>query len=125
MSTPRQLSIFDLKQIPGAIGIIQRNHKEEIDHLLHDLGFDVKHGYTYEECLHRPLTWKTNEPQLGVRIIGVERRDSDWINSEHSSWEAKLDACEDDEFRGELIEMGKQGSKLPNQSYSSFEYKEE
>lgn len=105
MSVPRQLSIFDLKLIPGAVGIIQRNDKQEIDHLLYDLGFDVNYGYEYEESLHRPLTWKTNEPQMGVRIVGVERRDSEWITSDNASWEAKVDAVEDDAFRGELIEM--------------------
>lgn len=104
---PRSVSIFDIKLIPGAIGIIQRNNKEEVEQLLWQVGFDPKLGFEFVDCLHRPLTAKTNEPVLGVRIEGYERFDHEWLSSDNASWEAKTENI-DPELRDDLIAMSQE-----------------
>lgn len=106
---PRSVSVFDLARQPGAVGVIQRNSKEEIDNLLWQLGFDTKYGYEFNDCWHRPLSAKTNEPQYGVRIEGVERSDQEWLESPHSSWEAKTENI-DVSLRDDLISLGQQSN---------------
>lgn len=106
---PRAVSIFDLKLIPGAIGIIQRNNKEEVEQLLWQVGFDPKLGFEFVDCLHRPLTAKTNEPVYGVRIEGYERWDHEWIESDNSSWEAKIQDI-DPSLRDDLIAMSRESN---------------
>jgi energy-converting hydrogenase Eha subunit F len=108
--TPRHLSIIDLaNSVPGAVGIMKRNNKEEVDALLHSLGFCVKMGYTFEECYHRPFTSKTKEPIYGMRIVGFERRDPEWVNSEHCSWENKIEEI-DEYLKDDLEAMSKQSN---------------
>ena len=114
MNTPRSLSFVDLASVPGAIGIMQRNNKQEVDNLLWQYGFDTKAGVQYLECLHRPLTADTNEPVKGILITGFERDDQEWLSGEFASFEAKLDACEDYELRDELLAMNKQSNFTDN-----------
>ncbi len=107
---PRVVNLIDLlNTIPGVKGIIERNNKEEIDNLLFPLGFDIKQGWEVEQCLHRPLTAKNNEPVFGVRIVGYERSDPKWLRSEHCTWENKVENSEV-ELRDELISMSKQSN---------------
>ena len=110
MAAVRSISIIDLAKIPGAVGVIQRNKQEEIATLLHQIGFDTTYGWELNECLHRPLTAKTNEPFFGIRVEGFERCDPEWIKSGLASAEAILDSCTDKTLRDELVRMNKQGS---------------
>lgn len=106
--TPRSLSFYDLKKcIPGSVGIMERNNKEEILDLLEKLGFDRKMGYEIEVCLHRALT--TNQPIYGPRITGFECSSKEWKNSEHCSWENKIEEI-DEYLKDDLEAMSKQSN---------------
>jgi hypothetical protein len=105
--TQRAISLFDLKKVPGAVGIIQRNNKKEVEALLNQYGFDVDAGYEFEDCWHRPLTQVGNQAVYGVRIVGLERTDPSWIKSGNASWEARVEALSDPELRADLKKMGR------------------
>lgn len=107
-TVPRTISFYDLKHTPGAIGIMQRNDKKEVDALLWQFGFNTKVGIDLVECHHRALT--TNQPIFGVRIEGVERHDKEWLSSGLASTEAQIEAVKDKTMRDELIKMNKTGS---------------
>ena len=108
MTVPRSLSFVDLAKVPGGVAIMQRNNKDEIDNLLFQLGFDTRIGWELVECLHRPLT--SNQAVFGFRVEGVERCDREWIDSNHASFEAKVEAVQDKSLRDALLEMCKTGS---------------
>lgn len=106
---PRNVSVFDLAKVPSAVGIIQRNCKEEIDELLWQIGFDPKLGYELNACLHRPLTAKTNEPVYGIRVEGWERSDPEFMKSGFASWENKLEQL-DPHLRDDLMSLSKESN---------------
>ena len=106
--TPRNISFTDLAKIPGSIGIMERNNKEEINQLLSQLGFDVRLGYEINICHHRALT--TNQAVYGPRIEGYESTSEEWLNSGNASLEAKMEACTDPTLRDALLEMCRTGS---------------
>ena len=105
---PRSISFVDLKCIPGAIGIMERNDEEEIKTLLEQLGFDVRLGYEINVCHHRALT--TNEAIYGPRIEGYESVSDEWLNSGNASIEARMEAVDDHSLRDTLVEMSRTGS---------------
>ena len=105
---PRSISFVDLKCIPGAIGIMERNNEEEIKTLLEQLGFDMRLGYEVNVCHHRALT--TNEPVYGPRVEGYESISDDWLKSGNASLEAKVEAVADPHLREALMEMSKTGT---------------
>lgn len=105
---PRAVSFVDLKCIPGAIGIMERNDKQEIETLLEQLGYDVKLGYEINVCHHRALT--TNQPVYGPRVEGYESCSDEWINSGNASLEARMEAVTDPHLRQTLLEMCRTGS---------------
>ena len=105
---PRAISFVDLKCIPGAIGIMERNDEEEIKTLLEQLGFDVRLGYEINVCHHRALT--TNEAIYGPRIEGYESVSDEWLNSGNASIEARMEAVDDHSLRDTLVEMSRTGS---------------
>lgn len=105
---PRAISFVDLKCIPGAVGIMERNDEEEIKTLLEQLGFDVRLGYEINVCHHRALT--TNEPIYGPRLEGYESISDEWIKSGNASLEARMEAVQDPTLRQALMEMCKTGS---------------
>ena len=107
-TVPRSISFYDLKHTPGAIGIMTRNIKEEVDALLWQFGFDTKYGVDFVERTHRALT--TNQPITGVRIEGVERQDREWLESGLASTEAKIESCKDKTLRDELLKLNKTGT---------------
>ena len=106
--TPRAISFVDLKCIPGAIGIMERNNKKEIETLLEQLGFDIKLGYEINVCHHRALT--TNQPVYGPRVEGYESCSDEWLDSGFASFEAKVEAVQDKSLRDALLEMSRTGS---------------
>lgn len=106
--TPRAISFIDLKCIPGAIGIMERNNKKEIETLLEQLGFDIKLGYEINVCHHRALT--TNQPAYGPRVEGYESCSDEWISSGNASLEARMEAVKDPTLRDALLEMCRTGS---------------
>jgi hypothetical protein len=105
--TPRSISFTDLAKVPGAVGIMERNNKDEINNLLSQLGFDVKLGFEINVCHHRALS--TNQAVYGPRVEGWELMTPEWINSDNSSVEAKVESCTDYTLREELLKLNKQG----------------
>lgn len=105
---PRSISFVDLKCIPGAIGIMERNNPDEIMTLLKQLGFDEKMGYEINFCQHRALT--TNEVINGPRIEGYESLSKEWLESGNASVEARMEAVDDITLRDELLELYRTGS---------------
>lgn len=105
---PRSISFYDLKGIPGVIGIMERNNKEEINNLLEQLGFDTKIGYEINICQHRALT--TNEVINGPRLEGYESVSESWLKSGNASLEARMEAVDDHSLRDTLMEMSRTGS---------------
>lgn len=110
MSTPRSISLYDLMQYDVAKKAILNEDKKTLEAVLYSLGLDTNEPYHLDECNHRPLTKKDNEPWYGGRYNGNERQDREWLMSEHCSWENKVDSIRDPELRSELIMMGNQGS---------------
>lgn len=108
MPVPRSISFVDLKMIPGAIGIMERNNKEEIENLLEQLGFDIKLGYEINVCHHRALT--TNQAVYGPRLEGYESCSDAWLKSGNCSLEAKIEAVKDPHLREDLVQMNRTGS---------------
>ena len=106
--TPRVISFVDLKCIPGAIGIMERNDKKEVETLLEQLGYDIKLGYEINVCHHRVMT--TNQPVYGPRVEGYESCSDDWLDSGFASMEARMEAVTDPHLRQALLEMCKTGS---------------
>lgn len=108
MPVPRSISFVDLKMIPGAIGIMERNNKQEIENLLEQLGFDIKLGYEINVCHHRALT--TNQAVYGPRLEGYESCSDEWLKSGNCSLEAKIEAVKDPHLREDLVQMNRTGS---------------
>lgn len=106
--TPRSISFFDLKKIPGALGIMERNNPVEVGKLLEQLGYDLRLGYEVNVCHHRALT--TNQAVYGPRIEGYESTSEEWLNSGNASLEAKMEACTDPTLREELVKLNKTGT---------------
>lgn len=55
---------------------------------LYHLGIDTSFGVFVEAVIHRPI--QTNKPTYGYRFGGLERMDSEWINGEFVSYEARM-----------------------------------
>lgn len=105
--TPRSISFTDLAKIPGAVGVMERNNKEEINNLLSHLGFDTRLGFEINMCSHRALT--TNTAVYGPRVEGWELTTPEWINSGNASLEARIESCKDKTLREELLKLNKTG----------------
>ena len=76
--------------------------------MLWQFGFDVEQPYSFEECWHRPLTAKTNEPVFAIRVVGAERLCPEWIQSGNASAEAIIESERDPELRAILKCMSTQ-----------------
>lgn len=107
MSVSRSISLYDLMEYSEAKKAILENDKQSLNKFLHYLGFDVTQEIEYEDCLHRPLMSKSNQPVYGTRIVGFERSDSEWEQSGNMSWEQKVNLTSDPHLRVELAVMGK------------------
>lgn len=65
-------------------------------------GMDIKKGYTYEVCEHRPLS--QNQPVFGGVYIGNERVDDEWLRSGNASIEVQMET-EEPALREELYNI--------------------
>ena len=90
----RTISFYDLFQKKEIKLPYMKGDIKEFDKQLFRLGFDVKRGYEIVTDTHRPLTRNYNPPWYGPRIVGYERADKRWINSEWVSWEMKMATSE-------------------------------
>ena len=105
---PRSISFTDLAKVPGAVKIMERNDKREIEQLLSQMGFDVRLGFEINVCTHRALT--TNQAVHGPRIEGYELSTPEWLSSGMASVEARMESCEDHSLRDELLKLNKTGT---------------
>lgn len=77
-----ELFLMDVKHCSKAL---------EIDTFLKQLfhlGIDTLSGIYIEAVVHRPV--QTNKPTYGYRFGGLERMDSEWVNGEFVSYEARM-----------------------------------
>lgn len=67
-------------------------------------GMDIKKGYTYEVCEHRPLS--QNQPVFSGVYIGNERTDDEWLRSGNASLEVQIETA-DPALRAELRDIAR------------------
>lgn len=77
-----------------------------------ELGFDVNNehemGVQLDSCWHRPHSSKDNKAIKGIMFYSRERADSEWLRSEHCSFENKCEQIEDQSLRQELVNMSRE-----------------
>lgn len=105
----RSVSLWDLMNYEESKKAALSGDRKQLEDILFKLGLDVAKGYEEEQILHRPLSKKDKEPWFGIRYSSFERQDFEWLNSEHCSWENKLDNT-DVSLRDDLISLGQQSN---------------
>ncbi len=105
----RNISVYDLMFYPESKQAILNSDKKALDKILFDLGMDIKIGYELREFSHRPLKKNDNLGWYGGCFVGFERQDYSWTQSEHCSWENRIELS-GSEMRDELLRLGRQGS---------------
>lgn len=105
----RWVSVFDLLQFERSREAILNDDFTEFYNILYEIGIDIDKEIDVQYVTHRPLSTKT--PFTGLRWVGEERRDKEWLESEWCTRENKLEllGAKDVSFLKEIIEM----SKLP------------
>lgn len=105
----RYISIYDLLSYEDSKRIVMSGDSEAFKKLLHDIGFDTKEDIEMQECLHRPMVFiaANKTPVYGLRFVGEERTDDEWVKSGHCSHENKLRIIgrTDVGFQRELLNM--------------------
>lgn len=88
----RAISIVDLLSFEESREIVRRGDEDALRELLYNIGFDVEYGWDYQICLHTPHIHKGSGkgPVYTMRIVGEERYDEEWLNSEHCSREQRM-----------------------------------
>lgn len=114
----RVVSLFDLIQIEKSREAFINNDMTLWYEILHELGFDINRDILEQKCLHRPLS--TNEPFFGIRWIGTERKDEEWLSSPYCTRENKLEVIgiKDLEFQKDLLDM----SRYPQWTQRAMEH---
>lgn len=104
---PFSLSLSDLMLIPSFAQAFGENNEKKIKEILFNNGMDIFNIIDEVVCTHRNLRGQVVNC---LRYESTERQDSQWINSQYSSWDAKVEAIRDGSFRAELKHIGRQGS---------------
>ena len=106
----RSISFYDLLLFDQSKQIVMEGKDVELLKLLHDIGFDITKELNYELCYHRPMS--TNQVFYGDRIVGAERIDLEWLESEYCTMENRLEIAgmRDLELQRDMIEMMQVGN---------------
>lgn len=101
----RAISVFDLLNWESTREVVLSGDREKLNNLLFELGFDLKEDIVEEECYHRPM--HKNELMFGIRWVGRERTDEQWLSDEVCSYDNKLEriGLEDVELQRDLLKM--------------------
>ena len=102
----RIISLVDLRSVPEAREIMESLDYAAWYRLLHDIGFDVSREIEMEVVAHRPMS--SQEVVTCPRWVGHERKDAEWVESIHCTFENKLEriGITDLAFQRELVAMG-------------------
>lgn len=84
----RCISVIDLLRHKRSRKAIYESDFMEFYNILHEIGFDINKSIEEQNVWHRAL--HCNKPVLGVRWIGVERTDEEWMSSEYCTRENKM-----------------------------------
>jgi len=103
----RILSLFDIMNIPDGAKIVRTGTEEQFKTFLWSVGFDTSKSIEHQQVLHRPITAKTNEPWYGMRFVGTERSDTEWVRSGNRSFEARME-----DYRNNDPELYKEMSRM-------------
>jgi hypothetical protein len=103
MSIGHSLSLSDMLLVDGFKEAFGSGNKALINKYLWENGLDTSMGVDEIICQHRNL--RGNIVNC-LRWEAHERCDSEWLQSEGCSWEAKVEAC-DLELRIQLKTMGR------------------
>lgn len=121
----RIISVIDLLSCAESKEILKNEDEKAFEQLLFDIGFDINQHIDYQICLHRPMSYLAADkhPVEAGRWIGVERKDSAWLESEHCTYDNKLEiiGTKDLEFQKELVAM----SQPPNFTLNICEHLKE
>ena len=97
------ISVIDLAKLDVCKGgkCVQSDERT-LSLALFNSGMDVKKGYTYEVCEHRPIS--QNQTVLSGVYIGSERTDDEWLRSGNASIEVQIETA-DPALRAELRDI--------------------
>lgn len=118
-SNYKNLSFYDLLQIPAFKLAAQQNCKETMDRVLWDCGMDTNQNYEIVWTTHRALT--TNIPQENYMVFGWGRTDEEFLKSGHARIEDHIAASGDSSLRAELLGLNPQGSMIDSE-YDATEH---
>lgn len=101
--TPMAVSCYDLNHFLAKVDkVVEDLTKQELEDVLHYIG--MERGYKQvEDVLHRPIHGN-KLPWKGKRILGYERRDTEWMCNK-TSLENVIHIQEDVEHKKDLIIM--------------------
>lgn len=105
------LSLYDLITVTGFAEAYGSEDKDKIEEFLWTHGMDINEDYEEESVYHRPLSSKSNEPVFGVRFIGTERTDKEWIKSGCATLEACIRSSGDLTMINDLKGMSREGNQ--------------
>lgn len=94
----KYISLYDIMNAPGGAELVRNGTEEDFLNFLLAIGFDVNKPIERQECYHRPITRKTNEPVFGMRFVGTERSDDEWRKSGLWSLDARLEEYRQSDF---------------------------
>jgi hypothetical protein len=99
------VSVIDLAKLDVCKGgkCVQSDERT-LSLALFSSGMDIKKGYTYEVCEHRPLS--QNQAVFSGVYIGNERTDDEWLRSGNASLEVQIETS-DPALRAELSDIAR------------------
>lgn len=103
----KYISLYDIMSSPEGAALVKDGTEEDFLAFLYAIGFDTSKSVERQECYHRPLTRKTNDPVFGMRFVGTERSDDEWRSSGMYSMDARLEEYRQNDFElfKELYQM--------------------
>lgn len=103
----KYISLYDIMSSPEGAALVRDGTEEDFLQFLNNIGFDTSKPVERQECYHRPLTRKTNDPVFGMRFVGTERSDDEWRESGLYSMDARLEEYRQNDFElyKELYQM--------------------
>jgi hypothetical protein len=94
----KYVSLYDIMNSPEGAALVRDGTEEQFLEFMSTIGFDTTKPIERQECYHRPLSSKTNEPQFGMRFVGTERNDEGWRTSGRWSLDARLEEYRQNDF---------------------------
>lgn len=107
----RILSFEDLFLVPEIKQMVLEGREEDFAKAIYELGVDTNYVVETDVCFHRTLQGKV---VYGLRLVGTERIDEEWMKSGYASEEARkrVIAKYDLELLKDIEEMSIEGSTM-------------